>query len=268
MHRQNTRGLGVTGNQRKKWERKRALQHQDIHCQGFHMDLRDSITFSEVQSFSPVTLPSPAHVYSSLQPLISLNLLFPVCSRKVFLPCPFAAGENTDSNTQSLSCEESRLGRGAKPPLVCSHLSQDQQVLQRETEDFTCLLPDKSSLVRAPDIDIELRLQLANTIKHEGRSLLGRERKGQRQAAEMLLLQRSGDNRSGFQGLISEENKSPVTAHNQQEDYIRDAAFTPATGKRCPGGRGMKDHLPVLHRFRDVTNTRSAGLCRLPQSLG
>lgn len=49
VHRQNTCGLGMTGHQRKKQERKTALQqHQGIHCQSLCTDLGDLSTFSRV----------------------------------------------------------------------------------------------------------------------------------------------------------------------------------------------------------------------------
>lgn len=74
--------------------------------------------------FFPVTPPSPAHTsLLACSPLISLDVLSPIHSSKAFLLCPPASGERVDSNTWSTSCEESRPGRGAKPPLVPSHLS-------------------------------------------------------------------------------------------------------------------------------------------------
>lgn len=47
-----------------------------------------------------------------------------------------------------------------------------------KSEDFNCLLPEKSSLTRAPYIDSELGLWFANTSSHQGCSLLGKERRG------------------------------------------------------------------------------------------
>lgn len=70
---------------------KRAVQqHWGIHCWGLHTELWGPHHFLRGTTlFFPVTPPSPAHVSSSLQPLISQHLLSPCPQQKGLSALPF-----------------------------------------------------------------------------------------------------------------------------------------------------------------------------------
>lgn len=113
VHRQNTCGLGMTGDQRKKQERETALQqHQGIHCQGLCTDLGDLISFSRVQAFS------------SLSPFSLLHTSLLAC-RCVWICSPLSTVKR--SLYSALLPQEKVKSPGwkgvQKPPLVPSHVS-------------------------------------------------------------------------------------------------------------------------------------------------
>lgn len=134
------------------------------------------------------------------------------------------------------------------------------------SEDFNCLPPEKSSLVKAPYTDTELSLQFATTSKHEGCSLLGREGRGKGRGKQWRCCCSSDQVTTGLAFKVSSARKTSLQSQPIISKIISMMQLSPQPlERRCPGGRGMKDHLPAQHRFWDVTNTRSHGLRRLPQ---
>ena len=136
------------------------------------------------------------------------------------------------------------------------------------SEDFNCLLPEKSSLIRAPYIDTELGLQFANTSKHKGCSLLGRESRGKGRGKHWRCCCCSSDQvTTGLAFKVSSARKTSLHSQPIISKKIT-SMMQPSPeplGRRCPEVRGMKHHLPAWHRFWDMTNARSTGLHRLPQ---